>query len=1381
MSIHTVQAVQAVKRSTGRRIGVFLWGLGLSVAAVASPSPPQLLPAAGLPLASQPDFAPGAPAAEAPAAPASQSQAVAPGETPKGITPEAWSRIMTDVQTRTYAVQPDKTGSLLAGNPAQHLKARFSPRDVALTPEQHTRPAPGKHAPRQQQAAPFELRTRSVDGIPAQAVTPVATSNRVEYHHRGYTEWYVNEAKGFEQGWTLDAPAVDGQAAVIRIGVTGARTVAEGPDAIRIEDSHGKLRYRYAGLKVTDAAQRLLPAHLRLAQPGIIEIAVDDRGAQYPVTVDPALTVTQAVTVSATGGTDYYYYGWSVALNGDNLVVGAPISNTSDGTAYIYNRNLGGAGLWGLAATLSDPAGENGGGFGYVVAVNGGTVVVGASDSLDQQGAAYVYSLSQSGTSWELAASLSDPMATAGDDFGSAVAVSGNTVVVGAYAYGTLGAAYIYARNQGGAGAWGKVASLSDPAGAANDGFGSSAAVDGDTVVIGAYSANSVQGAAYVYSRNQGGADAWGLAASLAVPLPTIQYNAFGYAVAVDGDTVVVGRYFDLTQTAGSQEVAAYVYSRNQGGAGRWGLAASLSTPPASSTINGGFDVPVAVAVCGDNVVVGVDGYNTSPGAAYVYNRNQRGAGLWGLVASISDPAATNYDEFGDAVALDGETLVVGSLGFNSHRGAAYIFDIGGGSFTLASRTADPANGSVFGISAAVNGDTVVVGAPATSDSQGTAYIYSRNQGGAGRWGLAASLSDPGATAEDSFGDTVAVDGDVVAVGANGTNNGQGAAYVFSRNQGGAGLWGVAASLNDPGAVSGDGFGKSVAVNGDTLVLGAIGANSGDGAAYVYSRTPSGAGDGSGVWGLAASLGDPAATPGDYFGATVAVNGDTLAVGAQGSLEQQGLAYVYSRNQGGAGQWGLAVRLSDPEAAPSDYFGSSVAVDGDTLAVGSFGFSNELGAAYIYGRNQGGAGAWGKAASLSDPAPTAGASFGYAVTMDGDTVVVGAPELGSQNLCTAYVFSRNQGGAGAWGQVASLSDPAAHKGDNFGDSVSVNGGTVVVGAYGTGSHYEGATYIYSLLTDLPAMLTPASLSFGPQASGSTSAAKTVTLKNSGSGDLLVSGFSFSGTYAADFTVSSNGCGSAVAPGGSCALQVEFSPSGTTPGTLTATLDIASNVPDSPNKIALSGSLSLPPTVTPASLAFGDIVVGKASAARTVTLENHEASALSLRTAISGSGFDISGGTCGSTLAVGKDCTVLVTFTPAALGAVTGTLTLTDSPDINSPHSIALSGTGSTQTTVTPASVAFGSVKVGDTSAVKTVVLENHQTTAINVGTAISGSGFAISGGTCGSTLAAGKDCTVLVTFAPASLGAVTGTLSLSDSPDSASPHSIALSGTGVPQ
>jgi hypothetical protein len=465
----------------------FLLGLGLGLSAAAAPASPQDSPALSLqPLsaaAADPQLPPAVPQSHAAKSKSAKSQAVAPGETPRGISADAWSRIMADVEAKTYAVQPDRThsASLLAANPAQSLGARFTPRGVVLTPERRTQPVPGRHThAAAKPGTPFQLRTRSVDGIAAQAVTPVASANRVEYRHPGYTEWYLNQATGFEQGWTLDAPAAGGQPPRIRIGVAGARTVAEGADAVRIEDRQGKLRYRYAGLKVTDATQRVLPAHLSLIRPGTIEIAVDDRGAQYPITVDPALTVTGSVGFSNPQA-DHAFFGRAAAVDGDTVVIGAAGNNINNdpfviSKAYIYSRDQGGTDKWGIVATLIDP-------------VNGGV-----------------------------------------EGFGASVAVDGDTVVVGAPGSSNFSKVYIYNRNQGGVGLWGMVTSLADPS--VNDSFGASVALKSDTLVVGAPGSSD---SAYVYSRNPGNAALWSEVAHLSDPVAGPIINDFGYSVAVDG------------------------------------------------------------------------------------------------------------------------------------------------------------------------------------------------------------------------------------------------------------------------------------------------------------------------------------------------------------------------------------------------------------------------------------------------------------------------------------------------------------------------------------------------------------------------------------------------------------------------------------------------------------------------------------------------------------------------------------------------------------------------------------------------------------------------------------------------------------------------------
>ncbi|HTR26068.1 MAG TPA: FG-GAP-like repeat-containing protein [Terriglobales bacterium] len=200
------------------------------------------------------------------------------------------------------------------------------------------------------------------------------------------------------------------------------------------------------------------------------------------------------------------------------------------------------------------------------------------------------------------------------------------------------------------------------------------------------------------------------------------------------------------------------------------------------------------------------------------------------------------------------------------------------------------------------------------------------------------------------------------------------------------------------------------------------------------------------------------------------------------------------------------------------------------------------------------------------------------------------------------------------------------------------------------------------------------------------------------------------------------------------------------------------------------------SVSPASLTFANQAIGTTSAAKKVTLTNTGKILLDISSITATGNFAISASTCGATLAVGKKCKVSVTFTPTETGVQTGTLVFADNA-VNSPQTVALSGTGILPATLTPASATYHAQKVGTTSSPKTFKLANNQSVDLN-GIAISTSGdFAVSATTCSTSLAAKKKCTISVTFTPTQTGTRTGQLSVSDSASN-SPQTASLSGTG---
>jgi len=325
-----------------------------------------------------------------------------------------------------------------------------------------------------------------------------------------------------------------------------------------------------------------------------------------------------------------------------------------------------------------------------------------------------------------------------------------------------------------------------------------------------------------------------------------------------------------------------------------------------------------------------------------------------------------------------------------------------------------------------------------------------------------------------------------------------------------------------------------------------------------------------------------------------------------------------------------------------------------------------------------------------------------------------------------------------------------------------------------------------------ANLNPASVAFGDQLLGSTSATQTVTLTNPNPVyALTINSVTLTGTDATDFSLLSSGScpytGGTVAQSSSCTVDIAFTPS--TAGSLTATVSVADNAVGSPQSISLTGTgtepvVSLSPTTLPA---FASQAVGTTSAAQTITLSNTGTALLSI-TSISISGTNGSDfaqtNNCGGSVAAGGSCTLNVTFTPQAINSRTGTLTITDNDGTipNSTQTFALTGTGLGATaSLSGTSLTFTSQNVGATSAASTVTLTNNGNASLAIsGIAISGTNGADFAQTndCVSSVAAGKNCTVQVTFKPTGAGTRSGTLTVSDNAVGSASQTVSLTGTG---
>ena len=439
-----------------------------------------------------------------------------------------------------------------------------------------------------------------------------------------------------------------------------------------------------------------------------------------------------------------------------------------------------------------------------------------------------------------------------------------------------------------------------------------------------------------------------------------------------------------------------------------------------------------------------------------------------GQEAYLKPGFAGFLDQFGSAIAISGDTAVVGCP-----------FDWSG--------------------SVGVNGDPTDRSAP----NSGAAYVFVRT---GSTWTQQAYLKASNTDAQDSFGTAVAISGDTIVVGADGegsdadgvdgdqTDNSQtatGAAYVFVRT---GSTWSQQAYLKAFNSDGFDGFGKAVAVSGDTIVVGAerersntTGVDGGwnnamidAGAAYVFTRTGS-------TWSTDAFLKASNTGGGDKFGSAVAISNDTIVVGAEsedssatsvdgdGSLndaQSSGAAYVFVRN---GGVWSQEAYLKASNTGAADFFGGSVAVDGDSIVVGARGedgsagidgadddLLDDAGATYVFERS---AGQWAQSAYLKPSTRGAGDLFGASVGISGGSIVIGASRETStaagldavddntgSNGGAAYVFERV---GGTWVQAHYVKASNPDVDDRFGNAVAISSRMLVVGAKNEASNATG--------------------------------------------------------------------------------------------------------------------------------------------------------------------------------------------------------------------------------------------------------------------------------------------------------------------------------------
>ena len=613
---------------------------------------------------------------------------------PEGLASSDWSGIRAAYEAGRHAVRRQEDGRVVARNPGQQWHAEFDGKGFTVTPDNGAwlwgLDLTG-----------YGSRTFAVA---APASLPHPEGNKITFQRdENLAEWFINDSRGLEQGWTIRQRPGRGDSGIpleLHLSTRGnvRPQVSTSGKSVTFRQESGSDALTYSGLKAWDANGTALEVRFEQAEGSDFRIEVQDQGARYPITIDP---VARQAYLKA-GNTDAQdRFGSAVAIDGDTVVIGA------------FNE--------GSSAT----------------GVNGNE----ADNSAYKAGAVYVFV--RNGTAWTQQAYLKASNTGAEDEFGGAVSISGDTIVVGAQYEDSsstgvggdetvndasqAGAAYVFVRSGT---TWTQQAYLKASNTGAQDNFGHAVTIAGDTVVVGAYNEdseargiNGIQtndlradsGAAYVFTRN---GTTWTQQAYLKAS-NSDALDGFAYSLAASGDTLVVGSWQerssasvingDETSNTAYQAGAAYVFVRS---GTTWTQQAYLKASNNTPQILFGS----SVAIDGDTVVVGAPyeygNLIMEAGAAYIFGRSGT---TWSEQAFLKSSTPTSTQQFGNSVAVSGDTVIVGSLRYN----IAHVYTRGGTAWTAQApiNTAKPEDIDFFGSAVATSGNTLVLGAPLESSN----------------------------------------------------------------------------------------------------------------------------------------------------------------------------------------------------------------------------------------------------------------------------------------------------------------------------------------------------------------------------------------------------------------------------------------------------------------------------------------------------------------------------------------------------------------------------------------------------------------------------------------------------------------------------------------
>ncbi|MBI4705330.1 MAG: hypothetical protein HY744_29850 [Deltaproteobacteria bacterium] len=978
-------------------------------------------------------------------------------------------------------------------------------------------------------------------------------------------EWYVNGPAGIEQGFVLGRPPAGAgatpQAATIEVAVASAAPPALRPDG-RGASLYGLAgrALQITDLGAFDATGRRLGAWMEL-DGRALRLRIDDRDARYPVLVDP-LVWTEEAKLAESAPKAGAMFGFAVAWSGQAALVSAPSAYPGCGAGRVDVFEPSGA-LWSVVQQLGASDAADGNAFGWSLSVDGDSALVGATTDpsipllpVKGTGAAYVFAHGPGG--WAEVQKLSASAPEVGDAFGMAVAIEGDTAAVGApYDHDPsqgpdAGAAYVFARSGG---AWPLVQKLLAGDGGPGHQFGSALALDGDTLLVGARGHDehgTKSGAVYVFARSGG---LWSEQQRLHAH-DEAAGDRFGWSLGLDAQTAMVSAETD--DDSGLDSGSVYVFTRE--GGSPFAEQQKLLAKDGTQDDELGF----SLALRGDLAAVGAieQSKGVAPGYALLFERS---AGVWTETHELVGSAVMAGSNFGQAVALGEATVLVGAPIEQNGTGAAFVFahskwDLGDpcatlldcasghctdgvccdaacgdGSLDDCQACSVAAGGQKDGVCApredgatcddalACNGADRCAGGACAEHStappcpgpdgdedchescleQAGGHACNGYDGdgaacaGAGRCEQGSCQHELGASCREAAGcqSGRCTDGRCClqpgcapyrcgpsgACRASCRASGECAAGFQCTSAGecvptagppaGAGGCGCRAAGRGPAGSAPWLLGLLVALwtarwrraAPAVAALALVGLAGCDGGADPPAGPRLGASRDELVWSQEQRLAAGDATTGDLFGFSVALRGATALLGAPSNPlygTTAGSVYVFAHTEA---SWTQSQQLAASDSATGDGFGWSLALDGDAAIVGATmdpGIDKDFpgpGAAYLFARS---GGQW---AQVQKVAPAGGVrdAFGIWVALDGGTAVVGAShsdDCGADSG-SVYVFVHE---GDSWTQQAKLLASDCAKEDHFGIAVDVDGETIIVGALTDDDNgpSSGSAYVY---------------------------------------------------------------------------------------------------------------------------------------------------------------------------------------------------------------------------------------------------------------------------------------------------------------------------------